>query len=261
MTSEEHCRGFHITYYSEPVPAALLIEKMLRAPILQNEGRGGIRILDVEGNRLACRKYFHGGLFRVFTRDVFITGKRATQEAEIMMHLKQGGFPVITPFATIVEVGTFMKRLYLCTFMEEGAVSLLDYLKRSGKKARLRATKRFAELLWALEQAGVYHPDLHLRNVVLTSDGRMLFLDFDKAVRKPIEQKDVESIFWRLARYVDKMGRQGVLPVYAYEKMLFVRVYERLSRRDLADNLQKRLKTKTLLHRIGWFVESLLYGS
>jgi hypothetical protein len=123
MTSEEHYRGFRITYYSEPVKAAVFIEKMLRAPILQNEGRGGIRILDIGDNKLACRKYFHGGLFRVFTRDVFLTGKRATQEAEIMMHLKQSGFPS-SPFATIIEVGTFMKRLYLCTFMEEGAISL-----------------------------------------------------------------------------------------------------------------------------------------
>ena len=259
MTSEEHYRGFQITYYSEHVPASLFIEKMLRAPILQNVGRGGIRILDVEGNKLVCRKYFHGGIFRVFTRDVFITGERATQEAEIMLHLKDSGFPVIAPFATITEVGTLMKRLYLCTFMEEGAVSLLEHLKRSEKKVRLRAIKRFAELLWRLEQAGVYHPDLHLRNVVLTGDGRMLFLDFDKALRKPIAQKDVESMFWRLARYVAKMERQGALPVYPYEKMLFVRVYERLSKRPLAETLQKQMKTKNLLHRIGWFFESLLY--
>ena len=152
-----------------------------------------------------------------------------------------------------------MKRLYLCTFMEEGAVSLLEHLKRSEKKARLRAIKRFAELLWQLEQAGVYLPDLHLRNVVLTRDGRMLFLDFDKAARKQLEQKDVESMLWRLARYADKMERQGVLKTYPYERALFVRVYERLSKRVLTEGLQKQLKTKNLFHRIGWFFESLLY--
>ncbi|MEO0249059.1 MAG: lipopolysaccharide kinase InaA family protein, partial [candidate division WOR-3 bacterium] len=148
MTSEEHYRGFHITYYSEPVPAAVLIDKMLRAPIVENEGRGGLRILEIGDRRLACRKYFHGGLFRVFTRDVFLTGRRAVREAEIMTYLKQNGFPVITPFATITEMGTLMRRLYLCTFLEEGAISLLDYMQRSGKKVRLRAVRRFAELLW-----------------------------------------------------------------------------------------------------------------
>ncbi|MEO0249058.1 MAG: lipopolysaccharide kinase InaA family protein, partial [candidate division WOR-3 bacterium] len=114
-------------------------------------------------------------------------------------------------------------------------------------------------LLWRLEQTGIYHPDLHLRNVVLTADGRMLFLDFDKAVRKQLDQKDVESMFWRLERYVAKMERQGALVVYPYEKMLFVRVYERLSKRSLTKQIRKRLKTKNLIHRMGWFVESLLY--
>lgn len=259
MTSIERYRGFQIIYYSEPVPASLLIDKMLRTPIEQSQGRGGIKIIDVAGNKLVCRKYLHGGLFRVFTRDAFLAGKRATQEAEIMVHLKERRFPVISPFATITEVGPCLKRLYLCTFMEEGAVSLLEHLKRSEKKVRLRAVKRFSELLWQLEQAGVYLPDLHLRNVVLTKDGRMLFLDFDKARRKQIEQKDIESMFWRLARYADKMERQGALTSCPYERALFVRVYERLSKRALAERLQKQMKTKNLLHRIGWFVESLLY--
>ena len=88
-----------------------------------------------------------------------------------MLRLKQSGFPVITPFATMTELGTVQKRLYLCTLLEEGATNLLEYLKRSAKKTRLRAVKRFAELLWELERP-VYHPDLHLKNVVSTPGGK-----------------------------------------------------------------------------------------
>jgi tRNA A-37 threonylcarbamoyl transferase component Bud32 len=177
-----------------------------------------------------------------------------------MLRLKQSGFPVITPFATITELGSFRKRLYLCTLLEEGATNLLEYLKRSGKKARLRAVKRFAELLWELERAGVYHPDLHLKNVVLTPDGNMLFLDFDKASKRLIGQKDVESMFWRLARYVAKMQRQGDLRVEDREKALFLQTYERLSKRPVTEAMQRSLKRKDYMHRMGWWIESLFYG-
>ncbi|MGD0233079.1 MAG: lipopolysaccharide kinase InaA family protein [Syntrophorhabdales bacterium] len=260
MASTEQYRTFLVTCYAEPVPASDLVEKMLRAPTLRHEGRAGIRILDVGGKKLACRKYSHGGLFRAFTRDVFFSARRSAQEAEVMLFLKRSGFPVVTPFATITELGTLRKRLYLCTLLEEGALNLLEYLKRSGKRARLRAAKRFGELLWELEKAGIYHPDLHLKNVVLTLEGHMLFLDFDKASKRSIEQKQVKSMFWRLGRYVDKMQGQGELRVDEREKMLCLRTYERLSKRSIIGEMQRQLRRKTWLHKAGWFFESLFYG-
>jgi 3-deoxy-D-manno-octulosonic acid kinase len=259
VTSRMYGR-FLVTYYSEPVPASKLVDKILKAPALLNEGRGGIRIVEVAGKKLVCRQYLHGGLFRAFTRDLFFSAHRNAQEVEILLHLKEQGFPVITPFATLTEAGTLTKKLYLVTTLEEGAINLLEYLKRSERRARLRAIKKFAELLWRLEEAGVYHPDLHLRNVVLTAEGEMLFLDFDKAVRKSIDREDVESMLWRLARFVEKMERLGELTADEREKRLFLRTYERLSKRSMIDEMQMKMKRKGFLHRIGWFIESLLYG-
>ena len=260
MASTERYRTFLVTCYAKSVPASELIEKMLRAPSIQHEGRAGIRILEVAGTKLVCRKYSHGGLFRAFTRDLFFSARRSAQEVDVMLRLKQSGFPVIAPFATITELGSFRKKLYLCTFLEEGATDLLEYLKRSGKKARLLAAKRFAELLWELERSGVYHPDLHLKNVVLTPGGSMLFLDFDKASRRQIKAKDAESMLWRLARYVAKMQRQGELRVDDLEKALFLRTYERLSGRPVAEKMQRNWERKNYMHRIGWWIESLFYG-
>jgi len=258
MASTERYRTFLVTCYAISVPASELVEKMLRAPTLEHEGRVGIRILEVAGTKLACRKYSHGGLFRAFTRDVFFSSRRSSNEVEILLLLKRRGFPVVAPFATITEIGALRKRLYLCTVFEEGALNLLDYLKGSDKRSRLRAAKRLAELLWGLEKAGVYHPDLHLRNVVINRQGAMLFLDFDRAWRKSIELKDVESMFWRLARYTEKMRRQGELRVDDLERALFLKTYERLSGRRVAEAMRRRLKRKGLLHRTGWRIESLL---
>ncbi len=248
-----------MTCYAESVAASELVEKMLRAPALPQEGRAGLRIIELEGRKLACRKYAHGGLFRALMRDVFFTASRSAQEVEIMLLLQRSGFPVVTPFATITEAGAARKRLYLCTLMEEGATNLLEYLKGSAPKERLRAVKRFAALLWELERCGVYHPDLHLKNVLLTSDGNMLFLDFDKASRRALRGKDVEAMFWRLSRYVEKMQRQGQLRVDEKEKALFLRTYERLSKRPMIESIRRKLKRKDAMHKVGWWVESLFY--
>jgi alpha-galactosidase len=97
-------------------------------------------------------------------------------------------------------------------------------------------------------------------NVMVTAGGKLVFLDFDRARKKLLGLKDVESMVWRLDRFVDKMGRQGKLAVQQREKTLFLRTYDRLSHRGLTTRMQSRAAAKTRLHRIGWFFESLLYG-
>ena len=43
-------------------------------------------------------------------------------------------------------------------------------------------------------------------------------------------------------------------------KALFLRTYERLSKRGIAEGMRRKLKRKDLMHRIGWWIESLFYG-
>jgi len=95
---------------------------------------------------------------------------RATSEAEIMRYLKERGFPVAAPFAAVIEKVFVLRRFYLITVFEEDAVGLLEYLQTCKKREKMRAIVRLAELLWGLQQAGVYHRDLHLRNVLVTRE-------------------------------------------------------------------------------------------
>ena len=80
------------------------------------------------------------------------------------------------------------------------------------------------------------------------------------AVRKPITPADADAMLSRLVRFVDKAEKKGMLTVHDREKALFLRTYERLSGRSVAADIQKRLSRGGFLHRIGWFLESLLYG-
>lgn len=257
---EKRLGRFTIFYYASPLEPVSLLRDLDRARVVAGKGRGGIKILETGGSRLVARKYVHGGLFRALTRDVFLKRRRVTSEAEIMAYLQNGGFPVVAPFCAIIENLFVVRRLHLVTKFEENTMNFLEYLQRSGRMQRLRAVKKLAESLWRLELAGVYHPDLHLRNVLVTPERGLIFLDFDRARRRTLTEKDVERMFLRLDRFVDKMGKQGQLFIDRKEKALFLRAYLRLSGKDFAGKLERTEKMRGYLHRTGWLFESLLYG-
>jgi 3-deoxy-D-manno-octulosonic acid kinase len=240
-------------------PSAL-IDRFRNAPSLENKGRGGVTLLDINGGYIACRKYIHGGLFRAITGDIFFSAKRAIEELKILLYLKEREFPVVQPYGLIVRENFVTKSPYILTVFEENAADLTEVLNTSTRKQRLRIIKILAQLMWRMETLGVYHPDLHLDNVLVTAEGTLKFLDFDRAQRKSISKTDMERMFWRLNRYAEKMERQGKLNVDVKEKLLFLRTYGKLSGFDMAGEMEKKIGLKRIFSQTGWFFESLLYG-
>lgn len=243
-----------------PLEPSALIDSLLNARRLDNKGRGGIGILTIAGKPVACRKYIHGGLFRGITGDNFFSGKRALDEFKMMLYLKERDFPVVNPFCVIIEKHFFTKNPYILTYYEENSIDLMEFLDRATQKEGYRAIKRLAELMWQLEKLGVYHPDLHLNNVLAESKTKaLLLLDFDRARKKSISKEDMERMFWRLNRYADKMERKGRIKVGVMGRLLFLKAYGRLSSSDMAGRMAAKVIRKGLLSKLGWFFEGLFY--
>ena len=238
-----------------------LIDRFCSAPPLEKKGRGGVKLLDINGRYIACRKYIHGGLLRVITKDIFFSIKRATEELKILLYLKEKEFPVVQPYGLIIKDNFVTKSLYILTVFEENSTDLSEVFCTSTRKQRFRIIKIFAQLMRHMETLGIYHPDLHLNNVLVTAEGTMKFLDFDRAHRKSITKKDMQRMFWRLNRYAEKMEKQGKLKVSIKERMLFLRIYRRLSGFDMAEAMKNKVNQKGFLSRVGWFFESLFYGN
>ena len=238
-----------------------LIDRFLRGRFLEKKGRGGIKLLHIDNRYIACRKYIHGGLLRAITRDVFFREDRALQELELLLYLQERGFPVVQPYGLIIEKDSVAKRLYILTMFEENATDLLDVINRSTKKERHGIIKRLAQLMWHMETIGIYHPYLHLNNILVTADKEMKFLDFDRAYKKAVTKKDMERMFWRLNRYVEKMQRGKQVKVDLKDKILFLRAYGKVAGFDMAHKMAGKAGLKTLISKIGWFCESLIYGS
>jgi len=242
------------------IEPAKLLDALMNADILEGKGRGSIKVFSLGDRRIACRRFIHGGLLRGLTKDHFFSGERAIRELKIILYLKNAGFPVVEPYCAIVERRGIKKIPYILTLFEEGATNLLDFFSRVEGRSKIVNIKRFAGYMYDLERLGVYHPDLHLNNVLITKDNQMKFLDFDKASVGIVTLRDMERMFWRLNRHVEKMAKKGYSGIIGTrEKTLFLRSYERLSGHDMLQVMQKHVKYQGLLDKTGWFLDSLLY--
>lgn len=252
--------GFTIYACDKRADPRAVIEQMSRGEIIRGKGRGGIRVLSVDGRKMACRQYIHGGLFRAITGDRFCSEKRALDEAGVLCYLAESNFPVVRPCCVIAERAGPAKRIYLITEFVQDASDLLDIWRTASRMKRFRIIKRLAGFFRRLEMLGVYHPDLHINNILFTGQGEFIFLDFDRARKKAVTTDDMEKMFRRLDRYMEKQKRREDITINMHEKIFFLRVYQKLSGCDILSRMEKQVKTRTFLSRIGWFVESLLYG-
>jgi hypothetical protein len=257
----ENYGNLTVTYRQGLINPSVVIGRLSEPHGTIKKGRGEIKLLSAGDRLLTCRKYIHGGLLRGITGDIFFSEKRAAEELKITIYLEENQFPVVSPYGYITEKHCCAKSLYFLTFFEKNTVDLLEFLKSAGRKERLRAIKNLARILFELGRLGVYHPDLHLQNVLVTKAGGLIFLDFDRAYRKPVTKKDMDRMFWRLNRFAEKKENAGELIVTMQEKALFLRTIERLSGYRIIEDMQKQLNNKHRAYKLGWLLESLLYGN
>ncbi|HNS14474.1 MAG TPA: lipopolysaccharide kinase InaA family protein [Syntrophorhabdaceae bacterium] len=251
---------FTIYSYGRPVEPSLLLGEMLKGRTIPDKGRGGISVISLNGITMACRQYIHGGLFRAVTQDRFFSEKRALSEADILRYLSENSFPVVRPCYVVAEKRGLTKRLFLITEFVHDASDLLDIWRTASRMKRFRIIKRLAGLVRRLELLGVFHPDLHINNILVTGKGELVFLDFDRAFRKATTADDMRRIFWRLDRYVEKYAGKGMIAPDMKEKVFFLRAYQRLAGYDILSSMEEQQKTKSVRNRIGWRIESFFYG-
>ena len=252
-------RNLTIRYYGGFVDPGELTKELREADVLPHLGRGGIKIVSVGGKHLVSRKYLHGGLLRLITQDRFFSDKRCSAEAEALNYLRGKGFPVVTPFATVAEKRIVAYRLTILTILEQGSVNLLDYLNTAGHSDRISIIGGFVHLFCKMQALGVYHPDLHIANVLVASTGKLVFLDFDRAQRRALSRRDREAMLWRLWRHIVKMEHLGRLKLDDKEKNHLLKTYSRVSGIDAEAVLGRRARRESYLHKVGRIAESLLY--
>lgn len=181
-------------------------------------GRGDYLSIPVVGNgneRLIIKNCKHGGFLGKLFGSVFYKKNRSLHEIYINEIASQKGVPSAEVVAIINKKlwGIFYRTDFISKEIS-GAIDVAQFLKGSSLKKILACKKSIifvlARLIRDMHDAGIYHADLHLKNILLKEESNRKFhayiIDLDKSVvsqKLSIEQKMKNLL--RLNRSLEKI--------------------------------------------------------
>jgi hypothetical protein len=203
-------------------------------------GRGNMRLL---GDDMIVRELTHGGLFAKITGRRFLSLSRSMRELKISNYLRQNGIntPEI-PAVRFSRSGIFYT-IDVITRLVPDSIDLLTWLEKfkleqkaveplsaQDKRPDNSFTTVFYEtgvLVSRMHGLGVYHADLHLKNILLGKEMKPWLLDLDKAWRLPMlpgfmRQMNLKRFFRSCLKWSDK-GTISLIPDY---QSIFMKGYE-----------------------------------
>ena len=217
--------------------------------------------------RMVVRQYSHGGLLRIFTRDLYLFGARSIRELALTEKILSRGIPTIQPIGAIHRsVLLLFYKAYLLSLEISGAKNLIQYFQEIGphpSRERLflkrRAIRSAGLLVHQFHEAGFFHGDLQLKNILVS--GEQLFLiDFDRSYQKDaLTADEKKENLLRLNRSVEKWKRLG-LPITRTDRFRFFRTYAERDE-EMRKTMTKALRTYSLRHlfyRWSWAFQRVL---
>ena len=138
------------------------------------------------GTRVVVRRYRRGGLMRVVNRTHYFGGNRAFDELRATERARAGGVRVPVVVAAIERPGRLAGyRAWLVTVFIPGAHDLAAWLHHSGadEERRREVMAEAGRQMGVMHAAGVAHPDVNLRNLLVAGDlgAEVYVIDFDRA--------------------------------------------------------------------------------
>lgn len=166
------------------------------------------------GTRAVVRRYRRGGAVRHLVRATYFGGHRAFDELRATERARAGGVRVpIVLAATERRTGVIGYAAWLATAWIEGAEESAGWMGAAGEEARRAMLREAGRQIGRMHAAGVAHPDLNLRNLLVAGDAgedgevTVHLIDFDRArlysgsVPEPRRRANLE----RLARSARKL--------------------------------------------------------
>ncbi len=231
-------------------------------------------IMESLGNvSFVVRDYCHGGLFGKILRDIFWNSLRPLRELSICEAAGKSGIKTSEVIAIVKN--RVLGPIYKCRLVSKeitGAIDLMELLLNA-EKNKLVARKRqiinkTAKAVKEMHGAGIYHADLHLKNILIQSaagkvDVYIIDLDKSRQYEKISLHQRMRNIM-RLDRSVEKMIRNNRItfdetypfPISGTDKLRFLKEYiktDNKSEKPLRYYLQS-YNTSHNLHRLWWSV-------
>ena len=149
------------------------------------------------GEKVLIRRFRRGGAMRRFTRETYFVGHRALEELRVTVGAARRGVSVPYVVAALErpQPGLGYEAEIALRWIGDG-VELVRWLRVDDPTLREAVLRETGKQIGRMHEAGVAHPDLNLRNVLIASptqhpdQPRVFILDFDRASlsRRPVSQ-------------------------------------------------------------------------
>lgn len=219
------------------------------------------------GKRMVLRQYSHGGVLRALTGNLYLFGARSFQELALTEEIRSSGIPTVSSLGAIHHRIFFpFYQAYFLSIEVPHAIDLIQFFQEtvampsSETLSLKRKTIRSAGLLIRqFHQAGFFHGDLQLKNILVAGD-QLLLIDFDRSYRKPAlsVQERIKNLL-RLNRSVEKWKRLGV-PITRTDRWRFFRAYTEGDKKiqEAMERLLRTYSLRFLFQRLGWALEKIV---
>ncbi len=221
-----------------------------------------------DGKRMVLRQYSHGGLLRAITGNLYFFGARSFRELALTEEIRSCGIPTVPSIGAIHHriVSPFYKAYFLSIEVPQ-AMDMIQYFNDIGAHPSCenivskRKTIRSAGLLIRqFHQAGFFHGDLQLKNILAAGD-QLLLIDFDRSYRKlPLSLKERMKNLLRLNRSAEKWRLLGV-PITRTDLWRFFLAYTG-EEKEIREAMEKILRTyslRFLIYRLRWTLEKMVW--
>ena len=217
-------------------------------PESSRRGRRPLRALGTALGDVLVREARKGGLLRG-VRGRWFLGQSWRPLAEFVLHrrLKALQVPVSDAVGCVILRRPFSWRgfLLLLEVAESEDLEMWLWAPRARRADARQVLTEAGRAIRQLHDAGVRHADLHPKNLLLTSDGRVLVLDLDRACSfdAPLAEADRVSNLARLARSLTKHRLRG-LRFTAKDALRFLEGYagSREAGRQWWPRIERRLR-------------------
>lgn len=162
------------------------------------------------GEKAVVRRYHRGGLMQRVNSARYFGGNRAFDELRATERARTGGVRTARILAAVESPRTVGYTAMLATILIPGARDAAAWLANGTGDRKGEMLREAGRQMAAMHEAGVAHPDVHLRNLlVVDADGgpEVWLLDFDKARvhAGPVPRARRATDLRRLARSVRKL--------------------------------------------------------
>ena len=179
--------------------------------------------------RVVVRRAKRGG-FVSLLGGMYLSPSRPVSELRTSEGAISSG--INTPQIVAIRITSALPFFYTFTVLTEeieNAVELVTYIRDANLMLKCKLLQKLASEIRCLHNAGIYHSDLNLRNILVKeigSDIAIYFIDFDKTViyNTGLSEKMRLNNISRLNRSVEKLlGKENI--VTKRDRIRFLRYY------------------------------------